>query len=141
MEYIFTNNWFEYQKQVHDFLLNDMNENEMDVLEIGSHEGRSTVYFLEKGEKCIKTVTSVDAYDTTDSTSPVDNKTLENFIHNITATGQSQRLHLIKGYSSEVLSKLVVLDKQYDYILIDGSHLSHHVFNDAVLSFALLKPE
>jgi hypothetical protein len=58
------------------------------LLEIGSHEGRSAVYFLQKlAEQPESRVTCIDPYDHADSTSPVTDDTYRRFLTNVSKVG------------------------------------------------------
>ena len=47
--YNFTNDWFNYHKYIWDSLINDLNPSK--VLEIGSFEGASACYLIDKISK------------------------------------------------------------------------------------------
>eukprot|EP00122_Pirum_gemmata_P012927 Pgem_evm12s12025 len=132
-DYSFSNAWFEFQKPVHEKFL----KSNMKILEIGAHEGRSTIFFLQS---TVNMVYSIDPYDDSDLTSPVDKNTFTTFKANIQLTGQSHRHQLYKNYSHQILPELLLKQKTYDYILIDGSHIPHHILLDAVFCFHLLNP-
>ena len=48
--------------------------------------------------------------------------------------------HILKGYSQDVLRRLVWLLERLDFCYIDGSHTAQDVLRDAVLCYDLLKP-
>lgn len=100
------------------------------LLEIGSHEGRSAVWFLDNIlTHPTSSITCVDIFP---------HKVLEaRFDHNIEATGFSDRVMKIKGRSGEVLKRL--RQGHYDIVYIDGSHRAADVYMDARLSWELLK--
>ena len=142
-EYIYTNNWFELQKPVHERFLNKINytDDPIKILEIGSHEGRSTVYFSKYLVNKDSSLTCIDPYLEEDTTTPVNSRTYEIFKHNIKLTGKESQIFLEQNYSFDALVKLYIENKKFDYILIDGSHLTKDVIKDAILSFEILKPE
>lgn len=140
-EYIYTNNWFEDQKPIHEkFLCNiDYFNNPIKILEIGSHEGRSSVFFSKFLVHKDSSLTCIDPFLSEDTTSPVNSGTFGLYQHNVKLTGKESQIFLEKDYSINVLIKLYSKNKKFDYILIDGSHLSKDVIADAILSFELTK--
>ncbi len=100
------------------------------LLEIGSFEGSSALWFLEN----ILThpssrITCVDMFE---------NRLDEiRFDHNIAISGFSSRMTKCKGRSQEVLK--LFKEDDYDVIYIDGSHRAADVQADASLSWPLLK--
>ena len=101
------------------------------MLEIGSYEGRSTVWFLEN----ILTHPSarmvcVDVFYLFRSM---------RFDHNIRVSGQAHRVTKLKGRSDAILSALPL--DPFDIIYIDGSHQAADVLMDAMLSWDRVKPE
>ena len=101
------------------------------MLEIGSYEGRSTVWFLEN----ILThedseITCVDIFS--------EPRWELRFDHNIRISGLGGKVRKLKGRSEDVLPELPRAG--YDVIYVDGSHQASAVLMDAVLSWTLLKP-
>jgi predicted O-methyltransferase YrrM len=139
----FTYDWFNG-----DELLNVPLERkqEIHILEIGSLEGKSTIWFIENFLSHPKsTITCVDPwldYKMSDVSFYAKNqseeriKYYENFLINISETGQKEKVKIAKGFSNQILPKLT---KQYDLIYIDGNHTCKFVLEDSVLSFLLLK--
>ena len=100
------------------------------LLEVGSYEGRSAVWFLENIlTHPSSTITCID---------PFFSRMAEiRFDHNITVSGGSSRVTKIKGKSQEALQLLK--EDSFDVIYIDGSHRAVDVQTDASLSWPLLK--
>ncbi len=101
------------------------------MLEIGSYEGRSAVWFLENilthptaGIVCIDFFTRL----------PLSLR----FDHNIRCSGAAGKVTKIKGHSDAILSTLPLA--HFDIIYIDGSHQAAPVLLDAMLSWYRLKP-
>lgn len=148
--YKFTENWFN-SKDIETFLpINDVQERH--ILEIGSFEGKSTIWFLENLLQnnnstitCIDPWTSYsqnsDSYNSYNSDNAEFNFTShkETFLYNISQTEEEHKVIIKQGYSQEILPKLSLGDKQYDIIFIDGNHTSPFVLTDAVLSWYCLK--
>ena len=152
--YKFTKNWFS-KADLEQHLKVDTQE-EIHILEIGSFEGRSTVWFINnilKNEN--SSITCIDSwmnfYQNTNSanTYDIDTKTKSGvdfvrdnikgtFSHNISETTQQHKVNVIHGYSQTELPTLISQSKKYDIIFIDGNHTTPFVLSDAVLSWHLL---
>jgi predicted O-methyltransferase YrrM len=101
------------------------------LLEIGSFEGRSAIWFLDNILiQQTATITCVDPFYGLGREARFD--------HNIRVSGHSAKVTKIKGRSETVLLDLE--PASYDAIYIDGAHLAVNVLMDAVLSWTLLKP-
>ena len=101
------------------------------LLEVGSFEGRSAIWFLDNVlTHPTATITCVD---------PFYGPGLEaRFDHNIRVSGHAAKVVKIKGPSEAVLLDLE--PASYDAIYVDGSHRAVNVMMDAALSWTLLKP-
>jgi predicted O-methyltransferase YrrM len=101
------------------------------MLEVGSYEGRSALWFLDNIlTHPTSSITCVDAFYV--------RRAEFRFDHNIKISGFSSKVTKIKGESQEVLK--LFRGGIYDIIYIDGSHRAVDVYTDALLSWALLKP-
>jgi predicted O-methyltransferase YrrM len=100
------------------------------LLEVGSYEARSAVWFLEHIlTHPSSTITCID---------PFFSRMAEiRFDHNIIVSGGSSKVTKIKGKSQEALRLLK--EDSFDVIYIDGSHRAVDVQTDASLSWPLLK--
>ena len=150
--YRFTENWFTDDGLV---ILNDLDvTKELHILEIGSFEGKSTVWFLENIlQNKNSTITCVDPWmnysqdqDSLNSYFKGENewdlinrKTKEIFLHNIVESGDSGKVIIRQGFSDKVLPCLITEQKMYDIIFIDGNHTAPYVIMDSVMSWPLLK--
>lgn len=133
--YTFTQRWFDCQRPVH---LNFINETHKNILEIGAFEGLSTTFFLDL--PFTESVISIDPFFTDDPITPVDENTFDIFKENVKQSINATKHTHIKKPSADVLSQYVFDGETFDYILVDGSHCSNHVFIDALLSFELVRP-
>jgi len=110
----------------------------LEALEIGCFDGRSSCWFmdhiLDGSGSCI---TCIDHFlGGKDHNGLIDMTTTESrFRSNISPYGD--RVRLLKGLSSEVLTSAVI--GPCDFIYVDGSHESADVLEDAVLSWPMLK--
>jgi predicted O-methyltransferase YrrM len=141
--YKFTVDWFSFNIPVWKQCLDHMkNKPDLMFLEVGSFEGRSATWLLENilTHKTSKMV-CVDTFD--GSVEHIDdpelNKLLptlyDTFCHNISSF--ADQVIIKRGKSQEILKHM---DQLFDFIYIDGDHTAVAVLEDAVLSFALLKP-
>lgn len=115
----------------------------LNVLEVGTWEGRSACWLLENVlTHDSARITCVDSFEG----NPEYRNTLEagllesveaRFDFNIQLTGAAHKVTKQVGQSSQVLRSLPL--QSYDLIYIDGSHFCRDVLSDAVLSWDLLK--
>jgi predicted O-methyltransferase YrrM len=120
MGYKFTNSWFAFSelKNFAEKFIDSTKPNK--ILEIGSHEGASSCFlsdhFLSHPDSSL---TCVDPFDTSDSTSPVTDGTMTMFLHNLRlSSGYSKTKH-IRAYSSDFYTNNT---QTFTFIYIDGSH-------------------
>ncbi|ASW90908.1 hypothetical protein CKJ54_14280 [Mycobacterium marseillense] len=109
------------------------------ILEIGSWEGRSTLFFLTyftQGQ-----LTAVDTWAGSDEWhyhATSDLRDLETrFDHNVSSGGA--RVTKRKGSSLSVLPQLIDEKQEFDLIYVDGSHFADDAMTDALNSWRLLK--
>jgi predicted O-methyltransferase YrrM len=142
-----TNHWFETNteylpyilfKSFLSFLPNDfLTSAPLHVLEVGSYEGGSTVWFLRYLlSHPHSTITCLDNWSLDDGSS-----VFSRFLHNIQATGSEHKVNIMKGDSVESFAKLIVDGKNqyYDFAYVDGSHFVTDALLDIGLAWRLLK--
>jgi predicted O-methyltransferase YrrM len=150
----FTNNWFnDTAKSQWDVIIPNVKPKK--ILEIGSYEGASTCYLIQKlaQENSIE-IHCIDAWsndmgEETDyklygpniNMSEVESRFKQNTKLAIEKSAKKVDFFIHKGFSDDLLVKLLSSGKKnyFDFIYIDGSHLGPDVLCDAVLSFRLLK--
>jgi predicted O-methyltransferase YrrM len=149
--YNFTNNWFESAaRAVWDSIIPQINPTR--ILEIGSFEGASTCYLIEKVAAfkeieihCVDSweggVEHVKGGSVEANMTDVESRFHENTKIAINRVRNGVQLIHHKGYSDTVLAKLIAEGKQeyFDFVYVDGSHQAPDVLCDALLSFRLLK--
>jgi len=123
-------------------------DSEIHLLEIGSFEGMSTVWFLENVLLNVgSTITCIDPWVDYSQKSINNEQTYDwrfkdersRFLYNISECGFKSKVTVREGFSCRMLSELIILDKKYDIVYIDGNHTPAFVLMDAVMSWNLLK--
>ena len=112
------------------------------VVEVGSFEGRSTIWFLEHLLRhpdsriaCIDTFGG-GAEHTSEQTAGL----FDRFRANLAASGQAGKAEVLRSDSFSGLSALIARGERPDLVYIDGSHEAPDVLADLVLAFRLLPP-
>jgi len=151
-EFEYTHDWFSGTIPVWNAIFDQ--HKPRNLLEIGSFEGRSACYIIEKCAVIIEggaTLTCVDTWQGSvehQSGGPVASVMSEverRFDHNtrIALSKASNRVTLrkVKQSSHEAMAKMIAAGQlqSFDLIYIDGSHEAPDVLADAVLAFQLLR--
>lgn len=137
-DYHFTTDWTSYNEERWNKTLGHLvGQADAKGLEIGAYEGRSSIWFLNNiltGEGAKLTCLDLfeGAYEA--AWGPFEDK----FDHNLSVAGLSERVVKVKGSSHRELRKLT--PGSYDFIYIDGCHMSACALNDLCLAWPLLKP-
>lgn len=144
-EYIFTQDWFHWAPQTWLQLATSLPARKH-FLEIGSFEGRSTVWTVENMLDDGGTITCIDPWPTGGQYGDDVNGTAENrFDHNVSVVKKrfpARQVKKDKGLSTKVVASQIGkfgLDGVYDFIYVDGSHTAPAVLTDACLVWPLLK--
>tara|TARA_B100000787_G_scaffold77842_1_gene57201 strand:- start:77 stop:793 length:717 start_codon:yes stop_codon:yes gene_type:complete len=127
--------WFSHNIDTLDFFFKKINyyEKKINMLEIGSYEGNSSVFFLKYFPKL--NLTCVDTFEgSVEQENKNFNQVYENFKFNL--SGYEKRLKIVKD-TSDNFFKSPDTDL-YSLIYIDGSHHYKDVLNDARNSYKLL---
>lgn len=136
----FTDTWFDGSIELWIELLSPLKalESPVEMLEIGSWEGRSTLFLL--GYFPEGKLTAVDTWEGgVEHRQRADLNALERrFDQNLSAF--QDRLVKRKGLSSVVLSEMASREREcFDLIFVDGSHFADDVMIDAVMAWRLLR--
>lgn len=153
---MFTVDWFsakipQWEKTLKDYY----NKDNVRVLEIGSYEGRSSLYICNKilTGKNVK-LTCVDRWDTDIELKEIMgdviyNRLKDDTVYNLFKSNLKEhiangKVEIIRGKSVEKLPELLIeIDKNkreyYDFIYVDGSHNAKNCLVDSILAFELLK--
>ena len=140
IKYIFTVDWFSRNIPAWTHYLKELkNKPNLNFLEIGSFQGRSTVWLLENilTDDTSK-ITCIDTFEGSEEHITNFSEHIKNlydvFMHNIS---KFKDKIIIKKNKSQIILKQLI--ETYDFIYIDGDHKASSVLEDAVLSFSLLK--
>jgi predicted O-methyltransferase YrrM len=138
----FSTNWagghfFEWAERLH-----PLRQKALRILEIGSWEGRSALFFLNYLPRsrivCIDTFGGNVEHHLDPYFAELAPKSEGQFDRNL--AGLMERVEKIKGSSTKVLPKLGVARRQFDLAYIDGSHLAADVYSDATLTWPMMQP-
>ena len=119
---------------------------ELHLIEIGSFEGRSSVWFADNYlHHPQSTITCIDTWQGGEEVKrlnlPFDFGEIENNFHrNVQQSKYPEKFIVHKEDSITRLSKMVAQQRRYNFIYLDGSHVARDVFYDLTLSYLLLKP-
>ena len=145
-EYQFTQNWFGWGPQIWPDLIQFLPERKR-FLEIGSYEGRSTVWTIEHMMEDGGEIYCIDTWEGgAEHVNGEMDGSEERFHHNITEVRKKfpdRKVLSFKSTSVEALAALHTIDranfKPFDFIYIDGSHVAKDVLTDACMAWPLLK--
>jgi hypothetical protein len=127
--------WFSVNINTLDFFFTRINfyNKKINMLEIGSYEGNSSVFFLKYFPNL--NLTCVDTFEgSIEQKNKNFNQVYENFKFNV--SDYKERLKVVKDTSDNFFKSTNVVF--YDLIYIDGSHYYKDVLSDAKNSFKLL---
>jgi len=104
------------------------------ILEIGSYEGRSAIFFLKKfpnsNIRCIDTWSGSDEHNKSDFA-----KIEKNFDLNTSQFLNNNRLHKYKMTSNDFFQSN---NNKFDFIYVDGDHSAEQVYLDIINSWKVL---
>ncbi|MFH1670328.1 MAG: class I SAM-dependent methyltransferase [Patescibacteria group bacterium] len=141
----FTTDWFSENIPLWGKLLAHLaGKPHLKFLEIGSWEGRSACWLLQNilthptsTLTCIDTFQGSPEHLEDPDWSPALEHLEDVFDRNIAAIGAIERVRKLKGKSASILPLLI--QEQFDFVYIDGSHFSAEVSTDALLGWKILK--
>jgi predicted O-methyltransferase YrrM len=144
-DYKFTQDWFSWAPPVWEQLIEHLPERRS-FLEIGSFEGRSTVWIIENMMGDSGNIACIDTWEGGEEHSNGElGGAEERFMHNvkIAQTKKACGISIHKGTSVQQLAHWLVEDPEdhpsFDFIYIDGSHVARDVLTDACMAWPLLK--
>jgi predicted O-methyltransferase YrrM len=123
-------------------LLHPLREKVLRILEIGSWEGRSALFFLKYLPRscvvCVDTFGGNVEHHLNLYFAELAPKAEGKFDRNLVEL--MDRIEKIKGTSASVLPKLGVARRRFDLAYIDGSHIAADVYSDATLTWPMMQP-
>jgi Methyltransferase domain len=136
----FSTDWTSNNLSIWIDLLGRFRQRPVKLLEIGSWEGRSAIFFLEFLQHsiltCVDTFTGGSEHISNAGYSIELDKIEGRFDANLKDYGG--RVRKIKSTSALALSRLMAQNESFDLIYIDGSHKRDDVMIDSLLSWKLL---
>lgn len=140
-DYKFTQDWFSWAPAVWEQLI-PLVPDRLNLLEIGSFEGRSAVWLAENmvedegNIQCIDTWEGGEEHSNGEMTGAE-----ERFLHNVEvfeAKYPDRAIIQIKDTSTRALARFFEKEYSYGFIYIDGSHIAKDVLTDACMAWPLL---
>jgi len=137
----FTTDWTSQFFPTWASLLEPRRDESLAVLEIGSWEGRSAIFFLRYLRNC--RLTCIDAFAGSAEHLATPKWSIElphieaRFDSNLAEFGG--RVEKLKDTSSRALSNLQAQGRRFDLVYVDGSHRSVDVRSDATLSWPMVR--
>lgn len=124
----FTSDWFSHNIPNWQRHLVELAGRPLRILEIGSHEGRSAVWMLDRlMTNSHSELHCIDLWESPD--------VWKRFQSNIVETGRATRVRVYQGQSDRVLRSLT---GPFDLIYIDGDHEARSVMIDTAICWGLL---
>ncbi len=142
----FTTDWTSWHFPTWIALLAAFRDRPVRMLEIGSWEGRSALFFLNYLPQvqltCVDTFAGGQEHQEAAAASPQDAEKLRAIEMHFDANTQpfSGRLEKIKAPSIEALVGLGVEGRRFDIAYIDGGHRAREVYADFALTWPLMAP-
>jgi predicted O-methyltransferase YrrM len=131
------NHFFEWAE-----LLHPLKHKPVRIIEIGSWEGRSALFFLNylpcSRMVCIDTFGGNVEHHLDPHFAELAPKAESQFDANL--AGLADRVEKVKGSSTSVLPRLGVAGRRFDLAYVDGSHMAADVYSDAVLTWSVMDP-
>lgn len=146
-DYKFTKDWFSWAPQVWEQLIPLLpgEAGMRTFVEVGSFEGRSSVWIMENMMQDDDWLICIDTWQGGEEHGAEDMGTVEErFDFNIGAVKTKYPYRCVskfKGTSVKELAREIHEEDTYaDFIYIDGSHIAKDVLTDACMAWPLLKP-
>ena len=134
---ILSHDWFSNNITTWINIFSEQNlKKKLEILEIGSYEGASAVFFVNFFNS--SNLTCIETFDGSDEHKEIDfKKVKKNFDHNL--QNFKTRVKLFLGKSHDFFQNKTDNELHYDIIYIDGSHHFEDVYLDAENSLKRLK--
>jgi predicted O-methyltransferase YrrM len=136
----FSSDWTSWHFANWAALLHPLRDEPVRVLEIGSWEGRSALFFLNYLSRsniaCVDTFGGNIEHMRNPHFAALVPETEQRFDANLACF--ERRLEKIKGASAEVLPQLGIAARRFELVYVDGSHRAADVYADGVLAWPML---
>jgi predicted O-methyltransferase YrrM len=145
-EYQFTKDWFGWAPPVWEQLIPMLSgeAGKRNFLEIGSFEGRSTVWTMENMMQKGDYIYCIDTWEGGEEHGAEDMQAVFMRFKENTAIAKN-KTKVVRGYAMDTstteLASKIQDGLQYDFIYIDGSHIAKDVLTDACMAWQVLKPK
>lgn len=144
--YSFTEQWFSTGELTWPDLIQFLPSRKK-FLEIGSYEGRSSVWIIENMMEQGSNLFCIDTWEGGEDHGGIDMESVEDRFHSNIAIAQERFPgRNVYSFKSSSLQTLAAMNgtgehsESFDFIYIDGSHTARDVLTDACLAWPLLKP-
>ncbi|MBB6468929.1 glycosyltransferase [Aminobacter carboxidus] len=137
----FSRDWTSHHVPVWERLLRERSHEPLRVLEVGSFEGRSALFFLQFLPNC--QLTCIDTFE-----GSIEHRTAGECHHTDMADVEARfdantqpfahRLEKVKAFSIEALAEMQRASRRFDIVYVDGDHHAASAFTDAQQSWDLL---
>jgi len=138
-EYKYTQDWFHWAPEVWERLL-PLLPSRKRFLELGSFEGRSTVWTVENMMEDGGEIVCVDTWEGGEEHSLNFGVVEDNFNNNVHVLEKKYPKRKVTKEQNNTYEALKKVQGTFDFIYIDASHIAKDVLTDACLSWPLLKP-
>jgi predicted O-methyltransferase YrrM len=128
----FTQDWFTNNIPNFQLCMEAVGEQRKEFLEIGSYEGRSTCWLLEKALPKLGTIYCIDPYKNMQDVE-------QRFWDNTREAIKGQMVVLIKNTSYQAIADLIIKKQVFDFIYVDGNHAPDIALTDACMAWGLLR--
>lgn len=146
-EYQFTNDWFNMARarDVWEKLTTMLpgEAGQRQLLEIGSFEGRSSIWIAENMMQDGDHLRCIDTWEGSEEHSAENMSEVEKrFQHNLSiAADKFPNRYILQAKGTSIINLAMLQGKvEHDFIYLDGSHTAPDVLTDACLAWPLLKP-
>lgn len=144
-DYQFSTDWFssniEHWRETFRIVNKDFNK-PAQILEIGSFEGRSACWIADNLlNPKDSDLHCIDTFQGSVEHAGLEINLLERFKSNIEKSPNGKKVSTFQGDSKTVLVQKLKDKVKYDFIYIDGSHMSLDVIIDGFLSYHLLEDD
>lgn len=132
----FTTDWFSARVPEISASLSRLDAPPRKILEIGSWEGRSAVWFLGAFPEC--ELTCVDTWEgSAEHTPDMVSGIFDRFGRNVEAAGAASRVKVVRASSETALYGLE--PGSFDVVYVDGDHHAYAALRDIVFAWGLLR--